>query len=290
MFELDTDVEVDMDGFEEYVAKFIDKVGPDNELGMGIDELRDAYVTVTVARRTAEQLNEFIVQYVKDVFNSPGEHMEMDLDDVYTRYIITDKKKKYAGHVVYDDGPCAYSKIKGFKCIKANTCDAIEQFQKQLISAELNQEPTDPIVRDFRSRLFNGRFDEEMVQHTRLNQMPDEYDTLMAHARAARQIIEREGDKGAVRTGDKIAHLKYGDETHQVQPVDNGIDDFRPNDYYCPECNEVVIGDHKHETDDGPRLRSSHYSYLWDNRFQQTLDLLQLNLYTQTGIGDFATA
>lgn len=290
MFELNTDdVDVDMTGFEEYVAEFIDEVGPDNELGMGMDELREAYVTIKVAERTADKLNEFVVEYVRDTFNALGENMEMDLDDVWTRYIITDKKKKYAGHVVYDDGPCAYRKIKGFKCVKANTCDAIVNFQEDLIDAKLRQEPTDPIVTRYREDLFNGQYDEQMVQHTRLNQMPSEYETLMAHARAAKQIIEREGDKGAVRTGDKIAYLKYGDDNTQVQPVDNGIEDFRPNEAYCHECGDVVYDpdDHEHETDDGPRLRRSHYSYLWDNRFQQTLDLLQVNRFTQTGLGDF---
>lgn len=290
MFELDTEnAEVDMTGFDDYVSEFLEEVGHDNELGMGIEELKNAYVTITVAERTAERLNEFVVDYVKDVFDAMGDNMEMDLDDVWVRYLITDKKKKYAGDVVYDDGPCAYRKIKGFKCVKANTCDAIVNFQKDLISARLADEKTTHIIDQYEEDLFNGKYDQQMVQHTRLNKMPDEYQTLMAHARAAKQIIEREGDKGAVRTGDKIQYLKYGDDTTQVMPTDNGIDDFRPNEAYCPECDEVVIdqSDHQHETDDGPLLRRSHYSYLWDNRFQPTMDLLQVNRFEQTGLSSY---
>lgn len=291
MFELEIDnADVDMSGFDEYVADFIDEVGPDNELGIGIDELRDCYRTIRVAEHAASELNDFIVEYVTDVFNSPGNFMEMDLDDVWKNYLITDKKKKYAGDVVYDDGPCAYRKIKGFKCVKANTSDAIVQFQKDLIDAKLKHEKTGNIVREYKDRLFNGLYDEQMVQHTRLNQMPDEYETLMSHARAARIIIEREDDRGAVRTGDKIAYLKYGSDKQEVMPVDEGITDFRPNERYCETCGEIIWkpDDHEHEMIQGPRLRRTHYSYLWGNRFEPTMDLLQVNLHEQPKLEAFA--
>lgn len=288
MFELNViDEYVDMDGFDEYVANFIEHVGPDNELDLAIDELRDCYKSIQVAQKASCKLNEFIVEYVRDVFNSPGNHMEMDLDDVYKTYLITDKKKKYAGDVVYDDGPCAYRKIKGFKCVKANTSQAVKAFQKALIEAKLNLRPTSEIIDRFYHELFTGQFDHDMVQHTRLNKMPDDYETLMAHARAAKMIIEREGDKGAIRTGDKVKYLKYGDDVTKVMPVDNGIDDFRPNEGYCDECDAVVYGDHEHDVNAYPRLRNDHYSYLWSNRFEPTMKLLQVRQFEQTTMGAF---
>lgn len=288
MFELNViDEYVDMDGFDEYVADFIEHVGPDNELDLAIDELRACYKSIRVAQNASDKLNEFIVEYVRDVFNSPGNHMEMDLDDVYKTYLITDKKKKYAGDVVYDDGPCAYRKIKGFKCVKANTSQAVKAFQKALIEAKLNLRPTSEIIDRFYHELFTGQFDHDMVQHTRLNKMPDDYETLMAHARAAKMIIEREGDKGAIRTGDKVKYLKYGDDVTKVMPVDNGIDDFRPNEGYCDECDAVVYGDHEHDVNAYPRLRNDHYSYLWSNRFEPTMKLLQVRQFEQTTMGAF---
>jgi len=279
--------DVDMDGFDEYVADFVDEVGPDNELDLDISDLEECYRARRVAQRTASKLNDFVVTYVRDVFNSPGDHMEMDLDDVWKRYHITDRKKKYAGDVVYDDGPCAYRKIKGFKCVKANTSDAIVDFQEDLIDAKLSGDDTTGIVREYKDKLFTGRFDEQMVQHTRLNQMPDEYETIMAHARAAKKIIEREGDRGAVRTGDKVAYLKRGSDKSQVEPVDNGITDKRPNEGYCYKCSHVVGKPHDHETDENPKLRVPEYSYLWKNRFKPTMDLLQVERFEQTSIAAF---
>lgn len=291
MLELNlVDADFDESEYKAFVADFIDEVESEgnNKLDMDSDEIREAFEIVQVARRGSQKLNEFIVEYVQEEHNSPGNNMKMDLDDVWRNYLITNKKKKYAGEVVYDDGPCAYKKIKGFKCIKANTSEAVKQFQKTLIDAKLHDKPTTHILDEYKHKLFTGQFDEEMIQWTRLNKMPSEYSVLQSHSRAAKMMIEREGDKGAVRTGDKIQYLKYGDDTMDVEPTDNGIEDRRPNEHYCPECDEVIMGEHDHETIDGPRLRPRHYSYLWDKRFGQTMELLQVSRHEQTGLEAFA--
>lgn len=284
--------------FKEYVVQFTEEVvrNPDgkDEIGMDIDKLRDAFKVITVAKEASRQMNSFIARYVVERHNSPGRYMEMDLDDVWLNYILTDKKKKYAGEVVYSDGPCAYRKIKGFKCVKANTSEAIKEFQKRIIIAKLHEEPTNEIIKEYRHKLFTGQFDYDMIQHTKLGSMPDEYKVLPAHGRAAKMMIEREGDENAVRTGDKIAYLKYGDDTSQVMPTDNGIDEYRPNDFYCPTCDEVIMThpdrdvDCDHEREDYPHLRDYHYSYLWEARFEQTLDLLDEQTHEQTGLEAFA--
>lgn len=293
MYRLNTE-HAEMDGFDEYVSNFREQIldNPDAEdsLGMDMDDLYEAWQVIDVAKKTANELNEFIVSWVKDEHNSHGEHMKMDLDYVWRNYIVTEKKKKYAGEIVYGEGPASYRDVTGFKAVKANTSAVIADFQRDLIDALLHDDPTSGIISEYHDRLFNGEFDEQLVKHTRLGKMPDEYATLMSHARAAKMIIEREGDKGAVRTGDKIPHIKYGSDKTKVQPTDNGIDDLRPSENFCPECGIVVNTkeDHSHEVLDGPHFRPRHYSYLWDNRFEPTMELLKVSRHEQTSLGAFA--
>lgn len=286
----------EMDGYTDYVSEFREKIlkNPEatDELDMDMEDLESAWKLIDVAKRASQELNEFIQNWCVEKHNSPGNYMEMDLDYVWRNYIVTHKKKKYAGEVVYGEGPASYRKVVGFKAVKANTSEVIADFQRDLIDALLQEEPTTPIIDKYHEGLFDGKYDEHLVKHTRLGKMPDEYQTLMAHARAAKMIIEREGDKGAVRTGDKIPHIKYANDTEAVQPTDNGIDDLRENQNYCPECEEVVSthDGHQHEVMSGPHFRARHYSYLWDARFQPTMDLLGVARHDQTGLNDFITA
>lgn len=286
----------EMNGYTDYVSEFREKIlsNPEatDELDMDMEDLESAWRLIDVAKRASQELNEFIQNWCVEKHNSPGNYMEMDLDYVWRNYIVTHKKKKYAGEVVYGEGPASYRKVVGFKAVKANTSEVIADFQRDLIDALLQEEPTTPIIDKYHEGLFDGKYDEHLVKHTRLGKMPDEYQTLMAHARAAKMIIEREGDKGAVRTGDKIPHIKYANDTEAVQPTDNGIDDLRENQNYCPECEEVVSthDGHQHEVMSGPHFRARHYSYLWDARFQPTMDLLGVARHDQTGLNDFITA
>lgn len=252
---------------------------------MDRDEDDDIYET---AKRIQEGMNEFIQDYVQRVHNSPGDYLRLDLDDIYERYLITDKKKKYAGLKYIPEEDDTNFKITGFRCVKANTSNAVSDYQLRLIKALLHKQSVGPIIQDSKDDLFKGKYDEDMVQHTRLNKMPSDYSVLQSHSRAAQMIIDREGDTGAVNTDDKIAYLKRGPDTKQVEPVDNGITDKRPNEKYCPECDLVIRGEHEHEQIDGPKLRKSEYSYLWESRFEPTLELLEIGQFNQTSLGAFA--
>jgi DNA polymerase I len=219
-----------------------------------------------------------------------SEYLELDVDDVYDRFYIGDRKKRYFGHRVYKDGePADGLKVRGFETRQGDWPRPVRDFQEELMRARLSGDPTGPIIDEAREALFSGRWDLEMDKSTKLGQPVADYEHPQPHTRAAEQLRERFGE-GAVQVGDKVRHIKYGPGRTDVTWVRDGElgEDFRPNEAWCPECGEVVRdGGHPHDTADGPRLRDRHYSYLWENRFEAVMASIGVTEHEQAGLGDF---
>jgi DNA polymerase elongation subunit (family B) len=217
-----------------------------------------------------------------------AEHLELDVDDVYSRFYIGDKKKRYFGNRIYDGEPCDDFKVRGFETRQGSWPEPVRELQEELMHALLDDEPTGPIVSRYKDELFKGLHDDELHESKKLGQPVDDYPHPMPHTRAAEAIREEYGD-GAVQVDDKVDYIKYGDGKTDVVHVHDGIGaEFRPNDHYCPECDKVVRGDHEHETAGHPHLRDEHYSYIWEEKYLSVMGSIGVSEHEQTGLGAFA--
>lgn len=244
--------------------------------------------TVEVAKRVASDVNDHIKAVAEELCGVDPELLKVDLDEVFANFIITDKKKKYAGYVIYDDGPCFDTKITGFECIKSNWPKSVRDYQYELLMALLDGRSTTEIIESAKEDLFHGKFDADLVTRKGLGSDPDDYEgTPPVHARAAMDIREQQGD-GAIGQGDKVPYLKYGQDTDQYTACPEGeLPDFRPNEGYCEECERVVFEPHDHETAEHPHLRAEHYSYLWNKRFGSINERLGVSRTEQTSLGAY---
>jgi len=217
-------------------------------------------------------------------------YLTLDLDDVYDRFYIGDKKKRYFGHRIFNGEPCDNFKVRGFETRQGDWPEPVRDFQEDLMKAKLAGEPTAPIVDEAKSALFSGRWDLEMATSTTLNKPLDEYETPLPHTRAAAKIRSHHGHS-AVQVGDKVDYIKYGDGRTDIAWIYDGEIgvNFRPNDAYCRECGEVVReGDHDHETEPYPHLRNEHYGYLWGKKFVSVMESIGVSEHNQASLGAFA--
>jgi hypothetical protein len=178
--------------------------------------------------------------------------------------------------------------VKGFETRRSDWPDSARQFMDEMIDAKLFEKPIRDIIVTYRDLLFTGQLDEDLVTRTSLRSPIEEYDSPLPHTRAAEQIREEYGHE-EVRVGDKIPYVKYGsDKTDVVHAFDGIGTDFRPNEGYCSDCDEVVRRPHDHDTVDHPRLRDQHYSYVWKKKFKTVMNRLDIHEYNQTGLQEFA--
>jgi DNA polymerase I len=217
------------------------------------------------------------------------EHLVLDLDDVYDRFYIGDRKKRYFGHRVYDGEFCDGFKVRGFEVRQNDWPEPVRDFQEELMHAVLDDAPVGGIIDEARDRLYSGEWDMEMATSKSLGQPPGEYDPPMPHSRAAEAIREAHG-RQAVQVGDKVDYIKYGDGREDIAWLYNGElgVTFRPNEGWCPECGSVErYDDHPHEQEGWPHFRDRHYEYLWRKKFKSVMDSIGVDEYRQTGLGAF---
>ena len=219
-----------------------------------------------------------------------ADYLELDVDDVYERFYIGDKKKRYFGRRIYDGEPCDNFKVRGFEARQGDWPEPVREFQEELMHAVLEDEPTRPIVEEAREALFAGRFDPELATSTSLSKPLEEYDVKLPHTRAA-EALREEFDRGAADVGDKINYIKYANANEAVTWVRDGEPgrDFRPNEGWCPECGKVVRDPHPHETEAYPHFREQHYGYLWEKKFASVAESIGVDTSrgSQTGLGDY---
>jgi len=220
-----------------------------------------------------------------------SEYLTLDVDDVYDRFFIGDKKKRYFGHRIFSGGEYVDNfKVRGFEVRQGNWPEPVRDFQEDLMHAKLADEGIKEIIDSARANLFSGRWDLDMTTSTKLNQPVSEYKHPQPHTRAAQGIRSRFGH-GSVQVGDKVDYIKYGGDKEDVIWVYDGEigTDFRENEGWCQECGEVVRrGEHPHETAEHPHFRDSHYGYLWRKKFKSVMESIGVAEFEQTGLGAFA--
>jgi DNA polymerase elongation subunit (family B) len=255
-------------------------------------------ITVEEAVEVARGVSDDIEREMQEWARGRGalaEHLELDLDDVYDRYYIGDKKKRYFGHRVFDGEMCDNFKMRGFEARQNDWPEPCRDMQEELMHAVLDDEPTRPIIDRYKEALFRGEFDLDMATSTKLGQPHHEYDPPMPHSRAAEALVEEFGS-GAVQVGDKVDYIKFGPGKRDVAWLHRGEigaiardEPLRPSEGWCDECGEVVVREgHPHETAEHPRLRDQHYSFLWEKKFVSVMGSIGVTEFEQSGLADFA--
>lgn len=222
-------------------------------------EMKPSGDPVAAAHRIAEDL-EHEMQLWAEERNAHSEHLTLDVDDVYDRFYIGDKKKRYFGHRIFDGGPCDNVKVRGFEARQGDWPEPVREFQEELMRARLDDEPVGPIIRRAKERLYEGEWDTAMAVSTTLSKPVDEYKTPLPHTRAAEMLREEFGPSAA-QVGDKITYIKHGDDKTNVTWVrgDEAGRDLRPHDY----------------------------GYLWRKKFKSVMRSIGVSEHQQTGLGEY---
>jgi len=130
--------------------------------------------------------------------------------------------------------------------------------------ARCYDEPTRPLIKEYKERLFAGEWDLDMATRKGLGKKVSEYKaaTPPLHVRAA-SAIRVEFGRGAINVGNKVGYIKYGNKTSDWTWV--------------------------HDGEMGRGLNHTHHSYLWDDKFKTVMDSVGVDAESteQTGLSDF---
>lgn len=230
------------------------------QLAAGADE--DPRLLVDMAAEAVDVTESVLREWARDR-NAAGEYLKLDIDDVYRKFFLSDKKKRYFGHRLWSDAWSNEVKITGLEYKQSDVPRPAREMQRELIDARLFGGGTTPIIEEYRETLRSGEWDTAMATKKGLGKPPDEYEaaTPPVHARAAMAIREKYGD-GVAGVGSKVGYIKYGPKTSQWTWV--------------------------HDGEMGRDLHHHHYTYLWDEKFEGVMESVGVSEHDQTSLGAFA--
>lgn len=225
----------------------------------------DLDAKVEAAKEVAAAIEAEIQRWAIEERGARGELLELDVDYVWDKFHQTDKKKRYFGRVVYDGGDRVDKvKYKGIEARQNDVPGPCRELQKELMHARCYDEPTAPIVEEYKEKLFSGDVDLDMATEKGLGKSVSAYEaaTPPLHVRAAIAIRDEFG-RGAVHVGNKVGYIKYGHDT----------------------------GDWTWVYDDemGRDLNHVHHSYLWSEKFESVMESIGVepDAREQTGLSAF---
>ena len=228
-------------------------VGGDTDsifVSMNLGEDKDI---VEAAKEFGKKLNSEIKKYVKMVYNANPDPIAIDMDEVYSAFFITKAKKRHAGIIIYDNGPCFEYSKKGFESVRSDWPQASREFTDSLLKKVLLDKDQTEYILDMKEKVLNGELDDKLIQHKTLGQRLEDYEHEIPHTRAARMIKE---DGEEVRVGDKIPYIKYGSRKTDVAACHNGL----------------------------PDLNVQRRAFIWKKYFKSIMERLGVGLYKQTKI------
>lgn len=208
-------------------------------------------------------LNFELRDYTKQVFKNPQAYVTVDLDRIYSRMLLTDKKQKYAGFVLYEEEKKVdYLHIMGFSPRRGNVPQGVRETEGALLKMCLEERPAGEIRRfisEVRGAVLDGSLDEKLPCYVQLTKDPREYDTKLPHVKVVEHLMEKGVD---IRVGDKVGFLVVGtDRQGKAIPIPAN----------------------------GKKLNLTIYQrrFIWDHYFQSMVDRLPLDLSTQQTLGGF---
>lgn len=218
---------------------------------------------VDAAARAVEVVEETLREWAEGR-GAVGDYLMLDIDDVYRKFFIGDKKKRYFGHRLWKGYWSNDVKIKGLEYVQGDVPEPAREFQRELIDVRLgfDDRGIGELVEKYKDMLYSGDIDAEMATMKGLGKPVDEYkaDTPPVHARAAVAIREEFGED-TINVGSKVGYIKFGKRTEDWTWV--------------------------HDGRTGRPLRAAHYEYLWSEKFEGVMESIGVDGYDQTALGAF---
>jgi DNA polymerase elongation subunit (family B) len=190
---------------------------------------------ISESQQLAEILSASVREMLEQEYSANPGAVALDLDAVYSKLLLTEKKKRYAGIMRYDGGPCRSFERTGFKSARSDTPKAVREFQDELIKARLADVETDSIIESYRNRLYSGKIDDQLVTEKTLTKPVSEYKALVPHARVAMHRTD-------IGPGEVVPYIKYGAGKRDVAHPDE-LAELSPYayDYLWTKLFESVI-------------------------------------------------
>ena len=144
-----------------------------------------------------EELHSFYDVQLKKEFNIDNHRIELEYEKHFRRLILQ-AKKRYAGHIVHQDGKDVDKLlIKGLEYIKRDTIEYGRRLQKEVIDTLLD---TDKGIDHFiawvekeQSKFFNEKFEiADLIITKKLTKRPESYKVKSVHVKVAEELRRRE--------------------------------------------------------------------------------------------------
>ena len=167
-------------------------------------------------------------RFIEKEINKRLYPLSVKWEKTYRKFIIGDKKKRYVGAIVYENGKKLSSPkiaFKGFEVVRSDWCDLAKEVQSRVVEMFLVEDKSLDEIKDYlkkvRTDMYLGKFDEKLVITKSVKKL-DEYKASQPHVRALKHYIERTGDKNAlwvsyviVKGGKEYGLLNY-DELKKI--------------------------------------------------------------------------
>jgi DNA polymerase I len=192
--------------------------------------------SVEEALRDVEELNTFLQKEF-------GKEIEIKLEKFFEKIVfLREKKKKYFGRVVWDDGKeCNYIKITGMEARRGDWCDLAREVQSKVIEMVLEEKVNNVMrfLREVKKDLFAGKLDSKLVISRGLTMTYDSYKANLSYVELAKLLN--------VKPGDKVQYVVVGVDKKTGKQIVSQIGSKPDYDYYwkkyvLPVVNRILEG------------------------------------------------
>lgn len=183
------------------VIKFTEEVS--NELGyevvygdtdsvlLSLEDVNSKETAIEQSLEIEDHINDRYDEFAQERLNAEDHGFQIEFEKLYRRFLQAGKKKRYAGHIIFDEGKDVDKvDITGFEYKRSDIAAITKEVQKQTITMLVNGRDTEDVteyisgvVDDFQ----NGEIPiEDIGIPAGINQELDEYDTDTAQVRGAK--------------------------------------------------------------------------------------------------------
>ncbi|XGI84315.1 DNA polymerase domain-containing protein [Halorutilales archaeon Cl-col2-1] len=204
-----------------------------------------------------EKVNESYDDLARDEFNASADthRWEIEFEKLYRRFFQAGKKKRYAGHLTWNEGKEVDEiDITGFEYKRSDVAQVTKDVQEEVIRRIVTGEEFDSVaeyLRDVIDEFKEGDFSYDYIGIPGgIGQKLDAYDTDTAQVKGAKYANENLGTNFTSGSKPKRLYIK------RVKPSDDG-QQYPPTDVVCFEYEEQI---------------PDEFVVDWDKMLQKTLE------------------
>ncbi|MDY6775215.1 MAG: DNA polymerase domain-containing protein [Halobacteria archaeon] len=204
-----------------------------------------------------EKVNESYDDLARDEFNASADthRWEIEFEKLYRRFFQAGKKKRYAGHLIWNEGKEVDEiDITGFEYKRSDVAQVTKDVQEEVIRRIVTGEEFDSVaeyLRDVIDEFKEGDFSYDYIGIPGgIGQKLDAYDTDTAQVKGAKYANEHLGTNFTSGSKPKRLYIK------RVKPSDDG-QQYPPTEVVCFEYEEQI---------------PDEFVVDWDKMLQKTLE------------------